>query len=90
MTKSSEVIRVAQDAKENYEREKKKYKLADGRVVKLQDYIDKIITSANSITPLVDAATALDPTNHAPMIWAGVKFFLEVSLRGCLITGIAW
>jgi len=76
----SEVIRAAENAKNHYQGEQRTYTRSSGDKKTYQDTVNKILQTAGCFGDLVGAATALDPTNHASMVWGGVKVFLKVIL----------
>lgn len=68
---ASDVLLAAQFAREQYQRR-------SGERTCNQEAINKIIMSARKFSVVADAITAFDPTNHAGMVWGGVKVFLNV------------
>jgi len=69
---ASNVIRAAQSARDNYEQRSRDR-------APHQYSINKIITSARKFSTIVTSIVAFDLTNHASVVWGGIKFFLNVS-----------
>lgn len=57
-----------------------KYKKKDGDVVILRDSLEKVVKWVNKFKEVGDIVMQYDPA-HAALPWAGVRFFLQVSLR---------
>ena len=53
----------------------------DGRKIVVASVVEKVLDAVNNVKGLAAAATRLDPTKAAGVVWAGIELLLSVSFQ---------
>jgi hypothetical protein len=74
-----EVLKAAEEKKEQCIKKQWLFTTKSGKVIKMRDLCDKILGWTQKFEQVGDFLVSMDASGHAALPWAGVKFVLEVT-----------
>jgi hypothetical protein len=73
------VKKALDDAQKSHEADENQSKIVIGKnTFALRNIVSQIISPIKKFIEFVDDTVALDPSGHAALPWAGIKFILQV------------